>query len=49
MQDIDKGGLKMVDMKTLQNAVYLSWVPKLMAENINKPHWKTLSTLIFST
>ena len=49
MQDTDKGGLKMVDMKTLQNALYFSWVPKLMAENIDKPHWKTLPTLIFFT
>ena len=48
MQDIDEGGLKMVDMKSHQNALYLSWVPKLMASNIDKPHLKTLPTLFFS-
>ena len=47
-QDIDKGGLKMVDMKSYQNALYLSWVPKLMASNIDNPYWKTLPTLFFS-
>ena len=29
-QDIDKGGLKMTDMKTLQEALYLAWIPKLV-------------------
>ena len=27
---IDKGGLKMTDMKTLQEALYLAWIPKLV-------------------
>jgi len=37
MQDIDKGGLKMVDMKILQNALYLNWVSTLMGCKSDKP------------
>lgn len=38
----------MVDMKALQIVLYLSWVPKLMESEIDKPHWKTLPVFIFS-
>ena len=48
MQDIDKGGLKMVDMKILQNALYLNWVSTLMGSRSDKPQWKTRLNLIYS-
>ena len=48
MQDIDKGGLKMVDMKILQNELYLNWMSTLMGSKSDKPQWKTLPNLIFS-
>ena len=31
-QDIDKGGFKMIDMKTLKEDLYLTWIPKLVNE-----------------
>ncbi len=40
MQDIDEGGLKMVDMKILQNSSYLNWVSKLMGSKSDKPQCK---------
>ena len=48
VQDIDKGGLKMVDMKILQNALYLNYVSTLMGSKSDKPQWKTRLNLIFS-
>ena len=48
VQDIDKGGLKMVDMKILQNALYLNYVSTLMGSKSDKPQSKTLLNLIFS-
>ncbi len=48
MQNSDKGGLKMVDMKILQNALYLNWVSTLMGSKSDKPQWKTRLNLIFS-
>ena len=38
VQDYDKGGLKMIDMKILQSALYLSWIPKLITKSTDK--WK---------
>ena len=38
MQDYDKGGLKMIGMKILQSALYLSWIPKLITKSTDK--WK---------
>ena len=48
MQDIDKGAIKMVDMKILQNALYLNWMSTLMGSKSDKPQWKTRLNLIFS-
>ena len=48
MQGMDKGGLNMVDMKILQNALYLNWVPTLMGSKSDKPQWKTHQNLLFS-
>ena len=36
MQDYDKGGLKMIDMKILQSALYLSLIPKLITKSTDK-------------
>ena len=38
----------MVDMKILQNALYLNWVSTLMGSKSEKPHRKKLLNLIFS-
>ena len=48
MQNSDEEGLKMVDMKILQNALYLNWVSTLMGSKSDKPQWKTRLNLIFS-
>ena len=40
-QDFDKGGLKMIDMQTLQKSLYISWIPKLLSEDPN-PTWKAI-------
>ena len=45
-QDTSKGGLKMIDMNTLQQSLYLSWIPKIIfrrhlstqLETISPPH-----------
>ena len=34
-QEFEKGGLKMIDMHTLQNSLYLAWIPKLLTESNN--------------
>ena len=36
VQDYDKGGLKMIDMKILQSALYLSLIPKLITKSTDK-------------
>ena len=36
MQDYDKDGLKMIDMKILQSALYLSLIPKLITKSTDK-------------
>ena len=46
-QDI-KRGLKMIDMKTLQEALYLTWIPKLVnkreEQNSRMAHPSTVSS-----
>ena len=46
MLDYDKGGLKMTDMKILQSALYLSWIPKLMTKSTDK--WKVFPEIFYS-
>ena len=46
MQDYDKGGLKMIDMKILQRALYLSWIPKLITKSTDK--WKVFPKIFNS-
>ena len=46
MQDYDKGGLKMIDMKILQSALYLSWIPKLITKSTDK--WKVFPKIYYS-
>ena len=38
-QDIDKGGLKTIGMKTLQEALYLTWIPKLVNKLEEQNRW----------
>ena len=45
-QDHDKGGLKMIDMKTLQTALYFSWIPKLTS--VDEEKWKIFPVLFCS-
>lgn len=40
-QEFERGGLKMIDMHTLQQSLYLAWIPKLLEES-NNPAWKTI-------
>ena len=40
-QEFERGGLKMIDMHTLQQSLYLAWIPKLLEEN-NNIGWKTI-------
>ena len=47
-QDIEKGGLGMIDMKLIQEALYLGWIPKLINKSTDKETWKTDPTLIYS-
>ena len=47
-QDFDKGGLKMLDMKTLQEALYLTWVPKLVNRQEKQNTWKAYPLAVFS-
>ena len=35
-QGVEKGGLGMIDMKLLQEALYLGWVPKLINKSTDK-------------
>ena len=46
-QDFDQGGLKMIDMKILQDALYLTWIPRLISSE-NNATWKVVPTSIFS-
>ena len=46
-QDYGNGGLGVIDLKTLQNALFLTWIPKLMNNNC-KGIWKTYPSLILS-
>ena len=46
MQDYDKGRLKMIDMKILQSALYLSWIPKLITKSTDK--WKVFPKIFYS-
>ena len=39
MQDIDKGGLKMIDMLSLQEALHLTWIPKLVNKQEAQNSW----------
>ena len=47
IQDIEKGGLNMVDMKTCQESLYLTWVPKLFKDT-QQETWKAYPIYIFS-
>ena len=47
-QDIDKGGLKMIDMKTLQEALYLTWIPKLVNKQEEQNSWMAYPFTVFS-
>ena len=47
-QDIDKGGLKMIDMKTLQEALYLTWIPKLVNRQEKHNIWMAYPPTVFS-
>ena len=40
-QEFKQGGLKMIDMHTLQQSLYLAWIPKLLKEN-NNPAWTAI-------
>ena len=39
-QDILKGGLRMVDIEIMFNALKLAWIPKLLSPG--NPNWKTI-------
>ena len=45
-QELEEGGLKMIDAKTLQSALYLGWIPKLLSTKQDK--WKSFPTLYLS-
>ena len=47
-QDIDKGGLKMIGMKTLQEALYLTWIPKLINKQEEQNSWMAYPSTVFS-
>ena len=48
-QDINRGELKTIDIKTLQQTLYLSWIPKLIEKsNENNPSWKAYPDYLFS-
>ena len=46
-KDFDKGGLKMIDMKTLQLCLLLSWIPKIVNED-HRPLWKAIPSIIYN-
>ena len=46
-QDIDKGGLKIIDMKTLQEALYLTWIPKLVNKQEAQNSWMAYPSAVF--
>ena len=45
-QEYEKGGLKMIDMKTLQDALYLSWTSKLSAKT--SENWTIFPKMYYS-
>ena len=49
-QDIDKGGLKMIDMKTLKEDLYLTWIPKLVNKEKEEEQkcWMDYPSTVFS-
>ena len=47
-QEIEKGGLGMIDMKLLQEALYLGWVPRLLDKSTDKQTWKTYPISIYT-
>lgn len=46
-QGFEQGGLKMIDMKTLQDALYLTWLPRLLSTEHNAA-WKVVPISLFS-
>ena len=46
-QDFGRGGLKMIDMNTLQQSLYLAWIPKILKENDN-PTWRAFPTNLYN-